>query len=846
MTSFPTHTLVSNVVGEDPESGSLKFPRITGGPGIVGDSILSDEGQQCWARFKSDGFDIERSRPEALKVLSDLYEAARSGLLSEVKPGIEPFSEYIVLLKDAVADKKFSSDSLAIIEVIASQTTDVTTARSCVVLIARSLESPHTCEGAIKAFGRVLAHGGEIARAEGEQKLQQMLERKEKRENGDLQEYLAAAVLQAGLGEKDSPNTQHLAAIVFGYREQFARHIESSWDFGAAGQVARSISDQLSHLTSYRHDYDISPTEVPCDNPFESSLVRAMRFLTRSEQELIADCFKSSNCSHIGLLTFAATKGFEAEAATIALHASGFGGSSYNGMFQDGHFHFLFAGGAQVLAARMQNAPVPQSVSLLGEICAEAHYYGNNVHRGAARIAALHLELFKLIDKVPEKAERTKYFAAALPQLAHFFWSLRPVEGNPDGNRRALTTREIARIEHITSSLEDIVRRSSPELTTSNPKLLLTLRREVGCAIGLEERATISPYEEPKPKPEPVPAPVILEAAPQPKPTTPEALKNCNRLVSQFLADPVGYWHQFLELGAELQDAIDAQGPSIISSICDGALNRYLTRLGLPSAVTVPTYGGGSVDISVYEAWERGRASSKLGHTVAAQLRAIAALDAHDSSVVKVLYQQYGILNFARYDTTLLAKQALEPSSKYSAVKPIHLFVSRDDHNGAFFQSRGVDVLQQQTDRDIVVHEFSSPNSLARRLLWARERFGAIANLGIFGHGAHGSLDAPAPIESRHIWSIELDGLIARVAGDPLHVFFGSCHSGDKDGLVDSLALRLKGRSFTIVGATNAHSNYGISYDPVRGFSLKSSEPATHYRGRSSGRLLRSNVPAMA
>ncbi len=267
-------------------------------------------------------------------------------------------------------------------------------------------------------------------------------------------------------------------------------------------------------------------------------------------------------------------------------------------------------------------------------------------------------------------------------------------------------------------------------------------------------------------------------------------------------------------------------------------LEAFLGRVGLPSKMPAHSKAEPS---TVFACWREGFRDLQPGWLVAHHVDQICRLEALAPGSVRALFERFNIINFGRYDPHLLLQQLDDRSLVATGKEPLHLFYSRSDHSGAFSASALIHNLAVDSGHPPVIHEFSSAKSLARLALRANHRFGGVKAVGIMGHGGEsGMIDAPEDFTREHLWSLELDTLLRHVAGDPLHVMFASCHSGNHNGMVDSLALRLKGRNFTLVGGNGAHSASGILYGSSQGFTIQVNPgPVTRYVGTADGKLTR-------
>lgn len=122
-------------------------------------------------------------------------------------------------------------------------------------------------------------------------------------------------------------------------------------------------------------------------------------------------------------------------------------------------------------------------------------------------------------------------------------------------------------------------------------------------------------------------------------------------------------------------------------------------------------------------------------------MTALLQLEAHEQGISKVLYEEFGIRDFARYPTDLLIKQYNE---RNNTVLPYGVAVMPyQDYNGAFYNTKKAlgNLSSKLADTyTFRIVEAATPEEATQRLLMLRKRYGKKIDFGLLG--GHGSLDS--------------------------------------------------------------------------------------------------------
>ncbi len=197
--------------------------------------------------------------------------------------------------------------------------------------------------------------------------------------------------------------------------------------------------------------------------------------------------------------------------------------------------------------------------------------------------------------------------------------------------------------------------------------------------------------------------------------------------------------------------------------------------------------------------------------------------------IVKALFEEFGICQFARYPVEVLVRQF----DTRDTHEPYGLFaIGNDDHNSAFKHLDAIadEVAKETQERDTLLRivEFRSPQSLARRLLSLRRRYATDAPEG-HGHrikfcllGAHGSEHAIHPgrdISTSHMLDERAQALLESCMEESAWIVLDSCSTGKADA---GVAAVLSQRGLRTVGPTTDAGIYRLDVedDPRTGIRI--------------------------
>lgn len=113
------------------------------------------------------------------------------------------------------------------------------------------------------------------------------------------------------------------------------------------------------------------------------------------------------------------------------------------------------------------------------------------------------------------------------------------------------------------------------------------------------------------------------------------------------------------------------------------------------------------------------------------------ALESENPGIARVLYDEFGISNFARYPKEILIKQYAERNSKKRRAY-IAIISAKGDRDGALYRDVGIfRKLFRQTKKQyrLLVWEVGNERDLIRVLNVSRKRYGKIALGFVNGHG---------------------------------------------------------------------------------------------------------------
>jgi hypothetical protein len=297
----------------------------------------------------------------------------------------------------------------------------------------------------------------------------------------------------------------------------------------------------------------------------------------------------------------------------------------------------------------------------------------------------------------------------------------------------------------------------------------------------------------------------------------------------------------FTELGKKLKDSTVAiqfvfltytlfsEFPDVCSYM-DTIIEDRLHNLGLKGK-------------DLISAWKVSTDLDDLAEVMHKNLSTIFALEKSQAGSVKVLCEQFGIKDFARYPLDLLLRQYDE---RNNTSKPYGVIMyPRFDHGGAFYQDRAAfESLLKQLDGNYLLRvvECADKLDIKRSLTKLDRKYGSNFKISFAFIGGHGTEDSILFGDSKKRSQLHSDDLIdPRIdKTDQLFVenpsiILASCLTGVDDGLASELSKKFKARilapdktmgSFTVM--------VDITKDPIE-FKIiygKADEVKVHKEGR--------------
>lgn len=805
---------------------------------------------RAYQLLKDYGFEVGRAGACTRGILKKLIEtASKPGIFASPEDSADVLREFTPLIVSALSNSDCSRVATQTIKSLITRIPKGHPAKVQAFRLARvGLRSPYSCDECIKIIAKAAVSTSADLNRKATSLIHSLLGpespwKDDRTTNEILASYIIKRIFSLG-GSAARRAKEHFAELVWNIRESFLSDSSTSYlrprallaNAGIYKAAGADLMDGLEFETdSYTNQFPILAIESLCWLPAEK----------RTElRDVIKDSIKMAIDESEWHPLIANDHRRGREMAELILEAYNFGTPEFRG-FPDGlnRFYLLTGEGGKLFMERLQNTSVPRSIAAFSSVVKVDWGCDERMNEGTHQAASL------LLERCRREFDDLEVLAQVLEPLIVGYRGF--LEKELESSGYSLEQNDQRLLCAFRDSMCALIE-ERPQLITRLP---IVLRVEAAMAAMLGEKPRLKAVRNPdtaKDKDQTIPDTAEEKSQPNCGASILDPLERIRReadaAIEEFFLEPApGTGQKVQKMSYLLQDFFNKTGmesSEFSRSPAFPLLAQRLAELGLPQLWASRDWK--NEPTGLLGKWKKGAGHLGLGWLVGAQLEMIKKLESRRPGSCRHLYEEYGILNFARYPFPTLIAQVCEPPSRYSKLKPIHLFFSRVDHNGGFYQSAKIAHLACSSPLPLLVHEFSSPESLTRRLLRSRSRFGPIRNFGLLAHGMEEAIEAYTTLTVRHIWSLEASRLVRSVFADRVHIFFSSCRSGDTNGVADALAQKLRGKAFTITAGTGVHSTSALDFSSARGFSIESDQEVLKYYGYRNGRVRRVITQATA